>query len=324
MPFNARNVLKINKRFKLLNSQTLFMFLFLLSMWLVFSQLSPHFFTIHNFREITVQASVISMVAAGQTFVILSAGIDLGAGAIVALSSVSTAIMMAQTDSLFLSFPVGLLVGAVCGLFNGFMVGKLKIPPFVSTLGMMGIARGFALIITGGVPQYQLAAGSDFLGQGRILGIPVSTVTVFFLFLVCYVVLVRTKRGRYTYAVGSNKEATSLSGINVSNQLVWIYMVAGITAGLAGITELSRVGSGQPGCGAGYELDSIASVVLGGTSLQGGIGNIWGTLVGALIIASLRNGLNVLNINAYWQQVAIGAIVIFAVYTDRVRNTIKK
>lgn len=300
------------------------MFLFLLALWLVFSQLSPHFLTNHNVREITVQASVISMLAAGQTFVILSAGIDLGLGSVVALASVTAAIMMANTDTVFLSMLMGIIVGALCGIFNGFVIGKLKVPPFVSTLGMMGIARGIALIITGGVPQYQLASGSDFLGQGRFLGVPISTITVFILYLVCYSILMRTRRGRYTYAVGSNSQATFLSGINVSNQILWIYMIAGITAGLAGITELSRVGSGQPGAGVGYELDSIASVVLGGTSLQGGIGNIWGTLIGALIIASLRNGLNVLNINAYWQQVAIGAIVIFAVYADRVRNQMKK
>ncbi len=308
----------------LFHNQTVFMFLFLLATWAVFSFLSPHFLSFHNFREISVQASVIAMLAAGQTFVILSGGIDLGMGSVVAFSSVITAMMMEQTGSSAISFPVGLLIGAVCGIGNGFMVGKLNIPPFVATFGMTCIARGLALIVTGGMPQYQLSPGSDILGQGRILGMPISTIMVFILYILCYFILMRTKRGRYTYAVGSNKDATFLSGINVSRQLIWVYMVAGITAGLAGITELSRIGSGQPGSGAGYELDSIASVVVGGTSMSGGLGSIWGTLVGALIIASLRNGLNVLNINAHWQQVAIGVIVVLAVYTDRVRNTMRR
>ncbi|MDR2588243.1 MAG: ABC transporter permease [Spirochaetales bacterium] len=300
------------------------MFLFLLFMLFVISRLSPHFFTIDNLREITVQAAVVTMLAAGQTFVILSGGIDLGMGSVVALSSVTSAMVMAQTSSVVVGFPVGLLIGALCGIINGFMVGKLSIPPFVATFGMMGMGRGVAYVVTGGMPQYQLAPGSDFLGQERFLGVPVATITVLILYIICYLVLVRTRRGRYTYAIGSNKDAAFLSGINVSRQLIWIYMISGITAGLAGITELSRVGSGQPGAGNGYELDAIASVVLGGASMSGGVGNIWGTLVGALIIVSLRSGLNVLNVNAYWQMVAIGAIVVIAVYADQVRNKMRK
>lgn len=307
-----------------LHNQTVFMALMMAIMWIAFSFLSPHFFSPHNFREIAIQASVIAMLAAGQTFVILSAGIDLGMGSVVALSSVLTAMMMAHTDSSWMSFPIGLVVGGLCGVANGFMVGKLSIPPFVATFGMTCIARGLALIVSGGMPQYQMAAGSDFLGQQRLAGIPVSTITVALLFIACHLILTRTQRGRYTYAVGSNPDAVLLSGINVSRQYIWIYMVAGVTAGLAGITELSRIGSGQPGAGMGYELDSIASVVLGGTSMSGGVGNIWGTLIGALIIASLRNGLNVMNINAYWQQVAIGVIVVMAVYMDQIRNQFRR
>jgi ribose/xylose/arabinose/galactoside ABC-type transport system permease subunit len=314
----------VKEKLKLLQNQTVFMLLFLIFMLLVLSRLSPHFFTIDNLREITVQAAVVTMLAAGQTFVILSGGIDLGMGSVVALSSVTSAMFMAHTGSAFLGFPVGLIIGAVCGIVNGFMVGKLNIPPFVATFGMMGMGRGVAYVITGGLPQYQLAEGSDFLGQQRFLGVPIATITVLILYIICYFILTRTKRGRYTYAIGSNKDAVFLSGINVSRQLIWIYMIAGITAGLAGITELSRVGSGQPGAGNGYELDAIASVVLGGASMSGGVGNIWGTLIGALIIVSLRSGLNVLNVNAYWQMVAIGLIVVVAVYADRVRNKMKK
>ena len=324
MSSGADRTPSVLSKFKFLQNQTMFMFVFLVMLWAAFSYLSPHFFSTHNFREIAIQTAVIAMLAAGQTFVILSAGIDLGMGSVVALSSVLTAMAMGWTDSSLLSFPVGILVGAACGIANGFMVGKLNIPPFVATFGMICIARGFALIVSGGMPQYMLAPGSDFLGQQRYFGIPVSAIMVIVLYIACHIILTRTRRGRYTYAVGSNQDATFLSGINVPRQLIWVYMIAGITAGLAGITELSRIGSGQPGAGAGYELDAIASVVVGGTSMSGGLGNIWGTLIGALIIASLRNGLNVLNINAYWQQVAIGIIVVLAVYMDRIRNNMRK
>ncbi len=318
------NFSKFLKTKKITNNPILFIFFFLVLLHIGFSILSPHFFTAHNLREITVQSAVLSMIAAGQTFVILSAGIDLGAGSVLAVTSVTTAMVMAQTNSTFIGMVVGLMVGALCGWINGIIIGCLRIPPFVATLGMQGMARGVALLITGGVPQYQLAEGAGFLGQGRIFGLPVSTLTVIFLYIFCALILKWTRKGRYTYAVGSNAEASFLSGINIPRQHMWIYMISGLTAGLAGLTELSRIGSGQPGAGMGYELDSIAAVVLGGTSLQGGIGSIWGSLIGALIIVSLRNGLNVMNINAYWQHIVIGAIIILAVYTDQVRNSIRK
>jgi ribose transport system permease protein len=309
---------------KVTSNQAVFVLMLLFIMWGVFALLSPHFFSSRNLTEITIQASVISIIAAGQTMVILSSGIDLGAGSVVALTAVITAMAMERTGMLIPSYLIGLVVGALCGLFNGFVIGKMKIPPFVGTLGLTMIARGIALVITNGVPQYQLVSGSDFLGQGRILGLPVPTITVFLLYFICYILLSRTRRGRYTYAIGSNAQTSFLSGINVSKQIIWVYVMAGITAAIAGITELSRIGSGQPAAGGDYALDSIAAVVLGGTSLLGGLGNIWGTLIGSLIIASLRNGLNVMNINAFWQQIVIGIILIAAVYADQLRHQIRK
>ncbi|MDR1535736.1 MAG: ABC transporter permease [Planctomycetota bacterium] len=308
----------------LLLNQSLFMLLLLVIMCGIIAFLNQHFLSIHNFREITVQAGVIAMLAVGQTFVILSAGIDLGMGSVVALASVTTAMAMEASGSTAVSFPVGILVGALCGAANGFMVGGLGIPPFVATFGMLCIARGLALIVTHGMPQYIVSPGYDIIGQARTMGIPNSTLLVIALYVVCYLILIRTRRGRYTYAIGSNQDATFLSGINIPWQLIWIYMVSGITAGIAGITELSRIGSGQPGAGSGYELDAIAAVVVGGTSMSGGMGSLWGSLVGALFITTLRNGLNVMNINAHWQQVAVGFIVVLAVYADRIRNNMRK
>lgn len=318
-----------------LANQTVFMFIILLVLMFGFSRLSPYFFTKNNLLQITIQAAVLCMLGAGQTFVILSAGIDLGVGSVLALVTVMSAIVMeeaagleatsvlvagAQGGGLLLGLLAGVAVGTACGAANGFCVGILRIPPFVATLGMMGIARGLALIVTGGIPRFRLAPGADFLGQGHVLGFPVPTISVFVLYAILYIVLTRTKLGRYTYAIGSNPQATLLSGVNISRTLVFIYTISGFTAALAGLTEMSRIGSGQPAGGQGYELDSIAAVVLGGTSLFGGQGQILGTLIGAFIIAILRNGLNILNVYAFWQQVAIGIIIILAVFADQLRR----
>jgi ribose/xylose/arabinose/galactoside ABC-type transport system permease subunit len=311
------------------------MLIILLVMMFVFSRLSPYFLTKNNLLQISIQAAVFCMLGAGQTFVILTAGIDLGVGSVLALVTVVSAIVMEQWaglgatavlvpgqegGGLIPGLLAGLAVGLACGLTNGVIIGKMRVPPFVATLGMMGIARGLALIVTGGIPRFRLAPGADFLGQGHIAGIPVPTISTAILYIVCLVILTRTKLGRYTYAIGSNRQATLLSGINVSKYLIFIYAISGLTAAMAGLTEMSRIGSGQPAGGTGYELDSIAAVVLGGTSLLGGEGTILGTLIGALIIASLRNGLNILNIYAFWQQVAIGVIIILAVFADQVRR----
>jgi ribose transport system permease protein len=305
----------------ILDNPAVFMAGILLAMWLVLSRLSPYFFTLDNLLEITVQAAVIALLAVGQTFVILSAGIDLSVGAVLAASSVVATLVMDKGYGLTAGIAAGLLCGATFGAANGIAVGKLGIPPFIATLGMMGIARGFALIISGGIPLFNLAPGFEVLGQGRVAGVvPVPTLTTLGLYALGYLILSRTRLGRYTYSIGSNLQATLFSGVNVARYLVLIYTVSGLTAAIAGLTEASRIGSGQPAGGVGYELDSIAAVVIGGTSLFGGEGNLFASLVGALIIATLRNGLNVLGVYAFWQQVAIGAILIGAVYLDRWRR----
>ena len=272
-----------------LDNPALFMAGILLAMWAVLSRLSPFFFSLDNLLEITIQAAVIAMIAVGQTFVILSGGIDLSVGAVLAATAVVASLAMDAGYGLAGGIAAGLLCGAVFGAANGIVVGKLGIPPFIATLGMMGIARGSALIVTGGIPVFDLAPGFELLGQGRVGGVlPVPTLTTFVSYVLGYLIL--------------------------------IYTVSGLTTAIAGLTEASRIGSGQPAGGSGYELDSIAAVVIGGTSLFGGEGNLFASLVGALIIATLRNGLNVLGVYAFWQQVAIGAILIAAVYLDRWRR----
>jgi ribose transport system permease protein len=303
------------------NNPALFMSLILIAMWLVLSRLSPHFLTVDNLFEITIQAAVIALIAVGQTFVILSGGIDLSVGAVLAATTVVASIAMDRGVGLAGGLAAGLAVGAIFGIASGLCVGRLGIPPFIATLGMMGIARGFALIITGGIPIFNLAPGFEILGQGRLADVvPVPTLTTLAVYVLGYFVLTRTRLGRYTYSIGSNLQATILSGVNVRRYLIIIYLISGLTTAVAGLTEASRIGSGQPAGGTGYELDSIAAVVIGGTSLFGGEGYLFSSLVGALIIASLRNGLNVLGVYAFWQQVAIGAIIIAAVYLDQVRR----
>ena len=304
-----------------IDNPTVFTAGILLVLWLVLSQLSPYFFTVSNLFEITVQAAVIALIAVGQTFVILAKGIDLSVGAILAAAAVTSTMVMDAGYGLPAGVIAGLLCGAFFGAANGIAVGVLRIPPFVATLGMMGIARGYALIITEGIPIFRVAEGFEVLGQGRVWGVvPVPTIATLGLYAIGLFVLLRTRLGRYTFAIGSNQQATKVSGINVPLYLILIYGLSGITAAIAGLTEASRIGSGQPAGGIGYELDSIAAVVIGGTSLFGGQGNLIASLIGALIIATLRNGLNVLGVYAFWQLVAIGAILIAAVYIDNWRR----
>ncbi|MBM3517742.1 MAG: ABC transporter permease [Alphaproteobacteria bacterium] len=305
----------------ILDNPAVFMAGILLAMWLILSRLSPHFFTVNNLFEITVQAAVIALIAIGQTFVILSAGIDLSVGAVLAAAAVTASLVMESGYGLTAGIAAALLCGAAFGAANGVAIGVLGIPPFVATLGMMGIARGYALIVTSGIPVFTLAEGFEVLGQGRVADVvPVPTLITLALYVLGFVILSRTRLGRYTYAIGSNLQATTFSGVNVTRYLIVIYSVSGITAAVAGLIEASRIGSGQPASGVGYELDSITAVVIGGTSLFGGQGNLFASLIGALIIATLRNGLNVLGVFAFWQMVAIGAILIAAVYLDRWRR----
>lgn len=305
-----------------LTHQAGFMALMLAVMWLVFSSFTPYFLTSRNLLQITVQAAVVAIAAVGQTMVIVSAGIDLSVGSVLALSTVVSAMVMETGQPAPVGVLVGLLVGGICGWVNGITVGKLHVPPFIATLGMMGIARGLALVVTQGIPRFRLAPGFDTIGQGRILDVvPVPTIITIVVYLLAWLILTRTRLGRYTYSIGSNAEATKLSGVNVTRYLVLIYTVAGLCVGLASLIEEGRLGSGQPAGGDGLELQTIAAVVMGGTSLFGGEGNIFATLVGALMIASLRNGLNVMGVYAFWQNVIIGALIIGAVYVDQWRRS---
>jgi len=290
-------------------------------MWAVLGFLSQYFFTVDNLFEITLQATVIGIIAAGETFVILSGGIDLSVGSVFACSAVMGGLVLARTGSLPLALSATVAAGAVLGLVNGLLITRLLVPPFIATLGMMGVARGFALILTGGVPIYGLGSGYRFIGQAKLLNvIPVPTVIVAVVFVVAAVVANYSRFGRFIYAIGSNTEASRLSGIQVSRVTVGVYVICGLLAGLASIVEAGRLGIVQPAGGNGYELLAIGAVVVGGASLFGGEGSIIATLVGAIIVTTIRNGLNILGVNAFWQYVVNGVVIIGAVAIDQYRR----
>ncbi len=292
---------------------TLFgLFVLIILLWI----LTPHFLTISNLLNVAQQTSINAIIAVGMTFVIIAAGIDLSVGSIMAFSGVVLASALEAGLPLPIALLISLAVGMVCGLLNGLFITYGKLPPFIATLGMMSVARGAALLYTQGRPISGF--GEDFrsFATGEILGIPTPVIIMIGVYIIANFVLNRTKLGRYTYAIGGNEEASVLSGINVKFFKTMIYAICGMLSGLAAIILTARLNSAQPIAGIMYELDAIAATVIGGTSLMGGEGRIVGTLIGALIMGVLRNGLNLLGISSFVQQITIGSVIIIAVLID--------
>lgn len=297
------------------------MFLILIALVALMSILSPTFFTTGNLLNIVRQMSIIGIIAIGVTLIIITTGIDLSSGSVVALVSVVVA-TFAQPNGypVMVAVAIGLGLGLLAGTINGTIIAKGKIAPFIVTLGMMTAARGAALLFTEGRPVGNLSPTFTFIGQGTILGIPVPIIIFAFVGIVTYMLLNHTKFGKYIYAIGGNEQAAIIAGVNVVKYKIMIYAYAGLLTSIAGIILTSRIASGQPTAGNMYELDAIASAVIGGTSLNGGIGTIGGTVVGALIIGVLNNGLDLLNVSSYWQQIVKGAIIVIAVLIDSRKN----
>lgn len=304
----------------------------LLGLFILMSILSPAFLKTRNLLNVVRQISVIGLIGMGVTMVIITTGIDLSSGSVIALAAVVAssfaqrvgwdAAMYPGLVGLPVIIPLlaGLIVGVACGVINGSIIAKFKIPPFIATLGMMTVARGLALLYSDGRPISSLTESYNFIGQGEIFGIPFPIIILVLMAVMTHILLNNTKFGRYVYAIGGNENAALISGLNISKYKILIYTYAGMLSGLAGIVLSSRISSGQPGLGAGYELDAIASAVIGGTSLNGGIGTVWGTIVGALIIGVLNNGLDLLNVSAYWQQIVKGIIIVAAIILDERKN----
>lgn len=296
----------------------------LLALIAIVSVLSPSFLSTKNIFNILRQTSVNGIIAAGMTFVILTGGIDLSVGSILAISGAICASILVNGQNIVIAVLAALLVGAMVGFLNGFIITKGKLQPFIATLATMTILRGLTLVYTDGKPitlgSGELALNFGQIGGGKILGIPTPALIMILVFLVCAYVLKNTKMGRYTYALGSNEEATKLSGLNTDKIKIAVYTLSGILASIAGIIITSRLFSAQPTAGDGYELDAIAAVVLGGTSLTGGKGKISGTIIGALIIGVLSNALNILDVSSYYQMMVKGAVILIAVLLDRKSN----
>ncbi len=300
----------------------LWAFIGLVVMCVVLALLSEDFLTEENLMNVARQATVNAILALGMSFVIISAGIDLSVGSVLAFSGCILALALKQGCHPVVGVLVGLAVGSACGTINGLIITRLRLPPFIATLGMMSMARGLGQIITGGYTISGLPDQFKVLGSGYVFGddIPVPVVILLVCAVLAHIVLTHTRLGRYTYAIGGNETAAYLSGINVRAYKTAIYMICGGFAGLAGVISTARVAAGLPTAGLGYELDAIAAVVIGGASLFGGEGTILGAITGALIIGVLKNGLNLMKVSEYWQTFTIGAVIVGAVTVERFRH----
>jgi ribose transport system permease protein len=304
--------------------QTFGPLLSLIALSLVLWFLVPVFMTPNNWLNIARQASLVAILGTGMTFVILTGGIDLSVGSIVALSSgVGGLLMVDYGWGMWPAVLMMLAAGALCGLVNGLVITLGGIPPFIVTLGTMQIFRGVALEVTNGKPIFDLTAtvpNFDIFGTRDFAGIPSPVIITGIVFLAAFLILRYTRLGLYTYAIGGNEQATRFSGVHIDRYKLAVYTLMGLAAGVAGVMWSSRLNSTQPTVATGEELNAIAAVVIGGTSLFGGVGTVVGTLIGAVLMAVIRNGLNLLHISAFYQQIVIGAVIILAVLIDRLRQ----
>ena len=304
--------------------QKLVPFIGLIILFAIISILNPDFIAPMNILNLLRQVSINALIAFGMTFVIISGGIDLSVGAILALSGALMAGMIVSGLNPILAIIAACLIGAILGAINGVLVGRAKMAPFIATLATMTVFRGLTLVYTNGNPITGLSDSFLFqvFGRGYLLGLPVPAITVIITFAVLWCILNKTPFGRMTYAIGGNEKASIISGIKVGRIKILIYALNGLLAALAGTILASRLDSAQPTAGTSYELDAIAAVVLGGTSLSGGKGRIAGTLIGALIIGTLNNGLNLLGVSSFYQLVVKGAVILLAVFIDRNKSSV--
>lgn len=287
----------------------------------VLSIVSPEFRTFDNMMSLMRQSAINGLIAFGMTCVILTGGIDLSVGSVLALTAAITAYLIKGGMAAGLAMLIGLIIGGIFGLISGVLVTKGRLQPFIATLITMTVYRGLTMVFTNGIPISGLGNSGliSFIGKGFILGVPFPVIIFLAIFALMAFVLSKTTFGRRVYATGSNSVAAKLAGVNIDRTKLYVYIISGVLAALAGLILISRLNSAQPTLGQGYELDAIAAVALGGTSMNGGRGRIWGTFVGVLIIAVLSNGLNILGISSYYQAVVKGVVILIAVLSDRKR-----
>lgn len=290
----------------------------------VIALLNDRFLTVPNLLNVFRQSSINAIIACGMTFVILTGGIDLAVGSVLAIASAVSASMLLAGFGILPTVAVALIIGGLSGALSGLIITKGKVQPFIATLVMMTFLRGATLVFTNGTPltvgKAKAAEAFYFLGNGNVLGIPLPILITVLVFGLAYYLLTQTRIGRYVYAVGGNEDTSRLSGLNTDKVKLFVYTVSGVLAAVAGLIVTSRLSSAQPTAGTGYELDAIAAVVLGGTSLVGGKGKILGTVIGVLIIGILNNALNLMDISSYYQMIAKAAVILLAVLLDRKSN----
>ncbi|HEC21735.1 MAG TPA: ribose ABC transporter permease [Chloroflexi bacterium] len=307
--------MSLTKLVETLRRSSVFVILLLIGM--IFAVSSPEFLTVSNLLNVALQTSIIAIVAIGMTFTILTAGIDLSVGSLMALcGALAAGLSVRQGLGTYGGITLALLAGMGLGLINGLLIVKGDMPPFVATLAMLTIARGLTLVYTEGRPIAGLDQKFIFWGTGQLLGIPMPVILLTVIAIIAFIVLRYTRFGLYVYATGGNEETTRLAGVSPDRIKLAVYVISGFTAALGGILLTARLWSAQPNAAVGWELDAIAAPVLGGTSLFGGVGSIGGTLVGAFIIGVLSNGLNLLGVSSYYQQVIKGIVFILAVMLD--------
>ena len=285
--------------------------------FIVLSIVNSAFFTKNNILNIVKQGSIVSIVAIGQTMCLITGGMDLSSGSIMALAGVTSASFgMIDNTNYSMVLLMALGVGTICGLINGMIVAYGNVPAFITTLGMQQVVRGMALLITNAKPVFGLSDTYTFLGNGKIFGVPVLAIVMLIVTVIFEFLLSCTKFGRHIYAVGGNELSAQISGLNVRKIKLLVYSCTGLLTGLAGLLLAGRIKSGTPTMGEGYELDAIAGAVIGGVSTTGGIGTVYGAVIGSLLMTMISNGLDLLNVTAYYQQIVKGAIIVLTVFVD--------
>ncbi|HEY60704.1 MAG TPA: DUF4352 domain-containing protein [Anaerolineae bacterium] len=319
-PKRSNNKKKEGRNWNILKSRETGIFLVLLIICVVLALVAPRFLKLTNITNVVRQISVIAIISVGMTLVIVTGGIDLSVGSTVAFAGCISALCLVNDYPIWLCVIVGILLGTIVGLVNGILIVYVKLAPFIATLGTMGIARGLVLAFTRGYPIQPFPKEFELIGRGYIGPLPIPVLIMFVIVIIGHIFLSRTKSGRYIYYIGSNKTAARLSGLNVDGTVLAVYTITGLLAGLASVVLISRLTSAQSNMGSGAELDAIAAVVIGGTSLSGGEGSILGSLIGATLMGVIKNALILLGVNVYWQSVVIGVVIVLAVAVDAFRQ----
>lgn len=308
-----------------INMQKLCILAGLIILCSLFSVITDNFLTAKNIMNIALQTSICAIVSIGMTYVIAGGGIDLSVGSVAAFCGMSAALLMKAGYPIWLSSILALVIGGLLGMVNGFVIAVMGIAPFIATLGMNSVIRGAVYVITDGVPVTGLPKDFGLIGGGRVGGwLPYAVIVMAVIAVIMAVILKKSHFGRNVFAIGSNEQTAYLSGVNVMRNKIGMYVTCGVLSAVAGIILTSRLVTAAPTAGDAYETDAIAATVIGGASLAGGTGSISGTMIGAFIMGVLRNGLNLVGLNYFWQQIAIGLVIIIAVYIDVVRGKMKK